>query len=279
MRLLGCTSIPVALAIAALVWATGARTVHAERFYGDCEATLNGVDISALDSHDPEQAIPIDPQEPIHAELRTTHDTRSFRLYVDDVPVVQQIDVARQAAVDGPQRSWTATIEPDEGIGRHQNLGVGLYRVVAEASNGPGRCAGAAMIRLVGNWWETLLGISATVAVVVAGIALTVTAGNSGLAVVRVGLRIMFGRGRKERERAGAWWRPRLKWSFGMSLGASFAGLVFGGGLTLLLQQAAVAPFSLELTLRVVLLSALIPPALEGQAVFERTIYAREAGG
>ena len=198
---------------------------------------------------------------------------------MDDVPVVQQIDIARQTAVGGAQRAWTTTIEPDEGIGGHQNLGVGLYRVVAEASDGPGRCAGGAMIRLVGNWWETLLGISATVAVVVAGIALTVTAGNSGLAVLRLGLRIMFGRGREERERAGAWWRPRLKWSLGMSLGASFAGLVFGGGLTLWLQQAAVAPFSLELTLRVVLLSALIPPALEGLALFERTIYAREAGG
>ena len=58
MRLLGCTSIPVALAIAALVAATAPQTVQAERFYGDCEVTLNGVDISALDSHDPSRPFP-----------------------------------------------------------------------------------------------------------------------------------------------------------------------------------------------------------------------------
>ncbi len=51
--------------------------------------------------------------------------------------------------------------------------------------------------------------------------------------------------------------------------------MLFGGGLAVLLQQAAGAPLSLQVTLEVVLLSALIPPALEGLAVLERTIYRR----
>ena len=221
-----------------------------------------------------------------------TGPTDQFDLFVDVSGYSLRIDPSLFPKPKLELNQWSVSLDSS----LLEAFRPGLYRVTAETIDGPGACELAALIKLPGDW-KTPLGIGATAAVIVAGIALTVTLGNSTLAVVRVGLRIIFGRGRRKRDADGEgeggaeaepepmtrderatdsdWWQPRFKWSFGLSLLGSFAGLVFGGGLAVLLQQASLSPLSLELTLKVVLPSALIPPALEGLAVFERTIFRR----
>ncbi|MFW6174372.1 MAG: hypothetical protein ACOC5K_01185, partial [Chloroflexota bacterium] len=181
------------------------------------------------------------------------------------------------AALESPEAQFS--VDPSQFL----PAGAGLYLLRWEAEDGEA-CSASALVKMQGDWWREPLGISAGLTLFLAGVGLVLTAGRPGLAVLQMTVRAMLGRKpEKEEEQDGGtgedagrgwagWLRPRFETSVQLTLVSTFAGFVFGGGLTLLLQQAAVQPLTVQLALQVMLPSTLIPPALEGLVLWERRL-------
>ena len=101
------------------------------------------------------------------------------------------------------------------------------------------------------------------------------TVGKDALATLALTIRVTFGGKVRKGEEPGwyGWLKPRADWSLGLTLLSSLAGLLFGIGNAVFLQQAAIAPLSFEIAVQVVLPSVLLPPALSSLKILDRLIY------
>ncbi|MCH7839057.1 MAG: hypothetical protein IID38_02320 [Planctomycetes bacterium] len=156
-------------------------------------------------------------------------------------------------------------------------IGPGLYRITWQSGNGKS-CAATALVKVEGNPFESLPGITATTFMVIGGVGFTLTVGALALSKIVVTLRVFVG-GRIKRGQRRTWvdrLLPGTKWSLRDTIRGTLLATAFGIGYSVFVQQAAIAPLSFELTVKVMLPSLLIAPGLSSLKLLDRVIYQSE---
>jgi hypothetical protein len=270
-----------ALVAAALAWTSGLGTAQAE-LEGPCQATINEIDLQAVQAAELDGAIRIDPDQDIDVAVHSTGGMNEILLSVEvPLPGSEWMVIRKTKVLAGLQSTLTETIHakraPDDtglDFDPYQNLGSGIYRMTLEARGPEVSCSGNALLLLPGGLFDTKRGIISVVAVIVGGLVLLARILYPLFALLRVGGRLVTGGRPTEGAPVRRFWRPRIAASAGYGLLGLLGGVVVAGGLVMLLQQTAVMAYGAGFALIIVILCAAVPVASEIVALLTRTLYA-----
>ncbi len=161
-------------ALSAIV--TPPRTVHAE-VDGPCTATINGVDVVGVDSHDKGTAIKVKKSDRIELALASDRGLESHDIKLEFFGRKWTAD----SRDDDGDTSWSDYIEVDD----YATYGVGLYRVFGVVNLMDGsKCVGGAYVQVEGNPLTTVAGAAATAA---AGLGTAAALGSTAVGAMRPG--------------------------------------------------------------------------------------------
>ena len=246
----------------------GALTCRASVMVGDSSVDLQH-------SYDSSNAIQIDLESPISFSASVSEKVDSHIVGVD--LVVRQIDIDIDIRDLGTNNiSWNYDIPASaSNIGE---IAPGLYNVywIAKTAGGE-ECKVDGLFEIEGSVFSDPIGIVATATLLLGGVGLVLTVGKDATATLALTIRVTIGGKVKKGDEPGwyQWLKPRADWSFSLTLLSTLIGLLFGVGNAVFLQQAAIAPLSVELALQVVLPSVLLPPALSSLKILDHVLHQR----
>lgn len=246
----------------------GALTCEASVKVGDSYRDLQ-------QSYHSSDAIQIDLESPIHFMASVSEKVESHTVGID--LFVRQIEIDIELLdLDTDSTRWDFTIPVSASASKIGEIAPGLYNVYWIAKPAIGEaCRVDGLFEIEGSVFSNPIGIAATVSLLLGGVGLALTVGKDAVATLALTIRVTIGGKVKRGEEPGwyQWLRPRADWSLLLTLLSTLAGLLFGIGNAVFLQQAAIAPLSFELALQVVLPSVLLPPALSSLKILDRKVH------
>ena len=242
----------------------GALTCKASVKVGDSYEDLQN-------SHNSSDPVLIDPKSGIPFRASVSRPIATHSVVIDFV--VTKIDI-KLPNLDPAVTSWDDEISAS--ALDDFDIGPGLYNLIwTMKTDEDEECKVDGLLEVDGNLFTSPIGIAATASLLLGGVGIALTVGKDALATLALAIRVTIGGKVKKGEEPGwyGWLKPRADWSLGLTLLSSLAGLLFGIGNAVFLQQAAIAPLSFEIALQVVLPSVLLPPALSSLTILNRVIH------